>query len=75
MLRLHSRRHLLLAIVALAALGAGPNPRAWTQVGVLTCRLDPSIGFNRRPLSMECKFQPDGLYLPLNTQRREPVPT
>ncbi len=42
------KRYLLLATLALAAF-AGPAdaqaPGSWTQVGVLTCRLNPSIGF------------------------------
>jgi Protein of unknown function (DUF992) len=48
-------RGLLFAICALAALAATPRETqaqgAWTQVGVLTCRLNPSTF---------CRFQPAG---------------
>ena len=52
----------LLAIWALAALTGGPAAaQSWTQAGVLTCRLNPSIGFIIvGHQSMECKFQPVG---------------
>ena len=58
-------RGLLFAICALAALAAAPRETqaqgAWTQVGVLTCRLNPSIGFIIvGHQSMECRFQPAG---------------
>jgi hypothetical protein len=52
----------LLATFILALL-AGPAdaqaPGAWTQVGVLTCRLNPSIGFIiAGHQSMECNYVP-----------------
>jgi hypothetical protein len=58
-------RGFLFAICALAALAAAPRETqaqgAWTQVGVLTCRLNPSIGFIIvGHQSMECRFQPAG---------------
>ena len=69
MFRRHFRQYLLLTILALAALTAVPAhaqaPGAWTQAGVLTCRLNPSIGFIIvGHQSMECKFQPAGPYPP-----------
>ncbi len=61
----HPLRRYFLAICALTALTVAPaqaqSPRAWTQAGVLTCRLNPSIGFIIvGHQSMECKFQPVG---------------
>ena len=45
-----------------AELKAQPS---WTQVGVLTCRLNPSIGFViAGHQSMECTFQPAGPFPP-----------
>jgi hypothetical protein len=38
---------------------------SWTQVGVLTCRLNPSIGFIiAGHQSMECSYQPAGPFPP-----------
>ena len=56
------KHYLLLATLALAAF-AGPAvaqaPGSWTQVGVLTCRLNPSIGFIIvGHQSMECSYAP-----------------
>jgi hypothetical protein len=61
----HSRRYLLTLVLGLAALAAAPThaqtPAAWTQIGVLTCKLNPSIGFIiGGHQSMECKYQPSG---------------
>jgi Protein of unknown function (DUF992) len=58
-------RAYLLAICALAVLAAAPaetqSQGAWTQAGVLTCRLNSSIGFIIvGHQSMECRFQPAG---------------
>ena len=58
----HVRRYLVLGL-AFAAIAAAPAeaqaPRAWTQAGILTCRLNPSIGFIIvGHQSMECRFQP-----------------
>jgi hypothetical protein len=55
-------RKYLLAICALAALAAAPaetrSQGTWTQAGVLTCKLNPSIGFIIvGHQSMECRFQ------------------
>ncbi len=56
------QKYFLLAFLALATLADAPVPtqaqRAWAQAGVLTCRLNPSIGFIIfGHQSMECKFQ------------------
>jgi hypothetical protein len=46
-----------LAMLSLPASAQGPQP--WTQVGVLTCRLNPSIGFIiAGHQSMECNYAP-----------------
>lgn len=62
------KRFLALAALALAALAApagAQSPPAWTQVGVLTCKLNPSIGFViAGHQSMECNFAPIGPYPP-----------
>ena len=65
MLRQQSRQLLLLLLVILALepLGAAPAKAqaAWTQAGVLTCRLNPSIGFVIfGHQSMECNFRESG---------------
>ena len=57
------RARLLLALFVLPALIAGPAaaqaPRNWTQVGMLTCKLNPSIGFVLAGhQSMECSYVP-----------------
>jgi hypothetical protein len=61
----HQLRRYLLAFCALAAFAAPPaetqSQGAWTQAGVLTCRLNPSIGFIIvGHQTMECRFQPVG---------------
>ena len=49
---------LLAALVALAGPAAGQGP-TWTQTGMLTCKLNPSIGFIIvGHQSMECRFVP-----------------
>lgn len=59
----HRFKNFLLAILAIAGLLAfvpaqAQAPGAWAQVGVLTCRLNPSIGFIIvGHQSMECQFQ------------------
>jgi hypothetical protein len=54
-----------LALVALASPGQTKAQPAWTQVGVLTCRLNPSIGFViAGHQSMECNYQPAGPFPP-----------
>ena len=63
MLRHYLRQSLLLAILALAPLTVAPavaqSPQGWVQAGVLSCRLNPSIGFIIfGHQSMECRFQP-----------------
>jgi uncharacterized protein DUF992 len=62
------RRCMLLVTLILAALAASadaqtpgpspvPSPAAWTQVGVLTCKLNPSIGFIiAGHQSMQCNY-------------------
>jgi hypothetical protein len=41
--------------------------QTWTQVGVLTCKLNPSIGFIiAGHQSMECRFAPSALQPPQN---------
>jgi hypothetical protein len=66
------RRYRLFVTLVLAALAApagaqtpGPSPvlsaAPWTQVGVLTCRLNPSIGFIiAGHQSMQCNYAPAG---------------
>jgi len=58
------RHRLLLATLALAAMlslpAAAQTPQSWTQVGSLSCRVDPNIGFiivGHQP--MECLFTPN----------------
>jgi Protein of unknown function (DUF992) len=58
-----------LAALALMAMLAVPadaqTPPSWTQAGMLTCRLNPSIGFIiAGHQSMECRFNPNGPYPP-----------
>ena len=49
---------LVAALIALAAPAAGQSP-TWTQTGVLSCKLNPSIGFIIvGHQSMECRFAP-----------------
>jgi len=57
------RARLLLALLALPAFIVGPAdaqaPQNWTQVGMLTCKLNPSIGFViAGHQSMECRYVP-----------------
>jgi len=57
---------MLLVILVLAARAAPadaqapvPSPAGWTQVGVLTCKLNPSIGFIiAGHQSMQCNYAP-----------------
>jgi hypothetical protein len=58
------RNHLLLATLALVAVLAVPAaaqaPQSWTQVGGLSCKVDPNIGFiivGHQP--MQCLFTPN----------------
>ena len=58
------RHRLLLATLALAAMlslpAAAQAPQSWTQVGSLSCKIDPNIGFiivGHQP--MECLFTPN----------------
>lgn len=64
----------LVSIAALVAPAAGQTPPAWTQIGMLSCKLNPSIGFIiAGHQSMECRFiqsaaYPEQAYMgPLNT--------
>jgi hypothetical protein len=56
------KNYLLIATLVLAGLAAPVNaqaPGSWTQVGVLKCRLNPSIGFIfAGHQSMECSYVP-----------------
>ena len=66
------RRYMVLVTLVLAALAAPagaqapgpspvPSPAGWTQVGVLTCKLNPSIGFIiAGHQSMQCNYAPAG---------------
>jgi hypothetical protein len=58
----HLRQFVLPAMLVFAALLAAPaeaERSAWTQAGVLRCRLNPSIGFIIfGHQSMECRFHP-----------------
>jgi len=66
------RRYMLLVTLVLAALAAPADAQApvspgapWAQVGVLTCRLNPSIGFIiAGHQSMQCNYAPAGSGLP-----------
>lgn len=62
------KRLLIVAALALIALASPTGTKAqpsWTQVGVLTCRLNPSIGFViAGHQSMECSYQPAGPFPP-----------
>ena len=59
---------LITAALALVTLASPADTRAqpaWAQVGVLTCRLNPSIGFViAGHQSMECTYQPAGPFPP-----------
>jgi Protein of unknown function (DUF992) len=57
------RNHMRSLLVVLAAICAVPAsaqaPGPWTQVGMLTCKVNPSIGFIiAGHQSMECRFVP-----------------
>jgi hypothetical protein len=66
------RRYIWLVTLILASLAARadaqtpapapvPSPGGWTQVGVLTCKLNPSIGFIiAGHQSMQCNYVPAG---------------
>ena len=62
------KRFLIVASLALVSLVSPMQSQAqpsWTQVGVLTCRLNPSIGFViAGHQSMECNYQPAGPFPP-----------
>ncbi len=62
------KRLLIVAALALVALASPARTIAqpsWTQVGVLTCRLNPTIGFViAGHQSMECSYQPAGPFPP-----------
>lgn len=60
-----SDRYSFLASLALIAMLAAPAsaqaPGSWTQTGMLSCKLNPSIGFIiAGHQSMECRFTPNG---------------
>ena len=63
MLSHYLRQSLLLAILSLAPLTVAPavaqSPQGWVQAGVLSCRLNPSIGFVIfGHQSMDARFSP-----------------
>jgi Protein of unknown function (DUF992) len=62
------KHYLVLATLvfpALVAPAVAQGPQPWTQVGVLTCTLNPSIGFIiAGHQSMECSYAPSGPYPP-----------
>ena len=50
---------LVLLALLLAAPASAQQPKTWTQAGMLTCRLNPSIGFIiAGHKSMDCRFVP-----------------
>ena len=52
---------LLLLSAVLVASSLGQTPKTWTQAGMLTCKVNPSIGLLvAGHQSMECQFAPDG---------------
>ena len=64
-----SKRYAALAAFALVSMLASPagaqTPTAWTQAGMLKCKLNPSIGFIIvGHQSMECNFVPNAAYPP-----------
>ena len=62
MSRHYLRQNFLLAMLSTVALSIAPafaQSQSWAQAGMLTCNLNPSIGFVIfGHQSMECKFQP-----------------
>jgi Protein of unknown function (DUF992) len=49
----------LLVALVFAAPASAQAPKTWTQVGMLTCKLNPSIGFIiAGHQSMECRYAP-----------------
>jgi Protein of unknown function (DUF992) len=63
MFKSHLRQYLVIASLAIAVIGAAQSSAqtqpGWTQAGMLTCNLNPSIGFVIfGHQSMECRFQP-----------------
>ena len=49
----------VLAALIFAAPASAQTPKTWTQVGMLTCKLNPSIGFIiAGHQSMECRYVP-----------------
>jgi len=57
---MHIQKFLTLAVLALFVAPASAQPqKPWTQVGMLTCTLNPSIGFIIvGHQSMECRYVP-----------------
>jgi hypothetical protein len=63
------KKRFALAAFALIAMLSAPaqaqSPAGWTQVGMLTCRLNPSIGFIiAGHQTMECRFAQNAPYPP-----------
>jgi hypothetical protein len=57
MLKHYSLRAALALIAILSVPAVAQTPPSWTQTGMLTCRLNPSIGFIiAGHQSMECRF-------------------
>jgi hypothetical protein len=64
---MHTARSLLAMLVlsTFVAPAFGQSGKPWTQVGMLTCKLNPSIGFIiAGHQSMECRFVPGAGGLP-----------
>ncbi len=64
MLRRHSALAML-ALIGMLAVPAGAQAPTWTQVGMLRCKLNPSIGFILAGhQSMACGFTQNAPYPP-----------
>ena len=58
-MRCTQRLLVLLALAAFAVPAAAQSQKPWTQAGMLTCKLNPSIGFViAGHQSMECRYTP-----------------
>jgi hypothetical protein len=65
MLKYHSTLAAFALVAMLAVPADAQAPPSWTQAGMLSCRLNPSIGFIiAGHQSMECSFTQNGPYPP-----------
>jgi hypothetical protein len=65
MLKTCSTLAALALIVMLASPAGAQSPPPWTQAGMLSCKVDPSIGFIiAGHQSMQCRFTPNAPNLP-----------